>query len=159
MGKIENLIKFEASVDNDTQHNKVCKELVRFAENNQITIPLLLYIGVATNGHKEEIFNKGYKSFNTEKATSVLTMADIFSKYFNYPNARTNDKVIHCCSRFYSFYGGSITQFQKIIKTKDKTNFKMSNFKNAKELGEFLFSDKLEFTDKGYIVQKVVKKR
>lgn len=159
MGKIENLIRLEASANNDTQHNKVCKELIRFAENNKITIPLLLYVGVATNGHKTDIFDKGYKSFNTEKATSVLTMADIFSKYFGYPNARTNDKVIHCCSRFYSFYGGSITQFQKIIKTKDKTNFKMSNFKNAKELGEFLFNGKLEFTDKGYIIQKVVKKR
>ena len=49
MGKIENLIRAEALLDNNTKHNKVCKEIVSFAERNNVPMALLLYIAVGTS--------------------------------------------------------------------------------------------------------------
>ena len=56
MGKIENLIRAEALLDNNTEHNKVCKEVITFSERNNVPMALLLYIAVGTMAHKEETF-------------------------------------------------------------------------------------------------------
>ena len=159
MGKIENLIRAEALLNNDTTHNKVCKEIVSFSEQNNVPMALLLYIAVGTMAHKEDAFKKGYKSFQHEKATKVMLMSKMVANYFNTPNARTNDKIVHFCSRYYTYQGGNVTNFQNILKTKPKDNFSLKNFKNAKEFGNFLFGDCSKFTDKGYIVQTIVKKQ
>lgn len=159
MGKIERLIREEAAKDNHTTHNAVCKDVVRFAENNNIPMALLLYIAVGTMAHKEEAFNKGYKNFQHEKAASVITLSDLFAKYFNIPSARTNDKVVHCCSRYYTYQGGNITKFQNLLKEKNKDEFALKNFKTAKELAAYLFGDKTEYTQKGYIAKTIERKK
>ena len=76
MGKIENLIRAEALLDNNTEHNKVCKEIVSFAERNNVPMALLLYIAVGTTAHKENAFKQGYKAFQHEKATKVMLMSE-----------------------------------------------------------------------------------
>lgn len=159
MGKIENLIRAEASLNNDTQHNKVCKEIVSFSERNNVPMALLLYIAVGTMAHKEDAFYKGYNIFQHEKATNVILMSSMIANYFNTPSARTNDKVVHFCSRYYTYQGGNVTNFQKILKTKSKDNFSLKNFKNAKEFGNFLFGDNSDFTKKGYIAQTIINKQ
>lgn len=159
MGKIENLIRAEALLDNNTEHNKVCKEVVTFSERNNVPMALLLYIAVGTMAHKEETFKKGYKLFQHEKATKVMLMSNMIANYFNTPSARTNDKVVHFCSRYYTYQGGNVTNFQNILKTKDKNNFVLKNFKTAKEIGKFLFGEHSDFTKKGYISQTIVNKQ
>lgn len=159
MGKIENLIRAEALLNNDTIHNSVCKEIVSFSERNNVPMALLLYIAVGTMAHKENAFNKGYKAFQHEKATNVILMSGMVANYFNTPSARTNDKVVHFCSRYYTYQGGNVTNFQNVLRTKSKEGFNLKNFKSAKEFGNFLFGDCSEFTDKGYITQTIVKKQ
>ena len=159
MGKIENLIRAEALLNNDTTHNKVCKEIVSFSEQNNVPMALLLYIAVGTMAHKENAFKNGYKAFQHEKATKVMLMSNMIANYFKTPSARTNDKVVHCCSRYYTYQGGNVTNFQNLLKTKPKENFKLKNFKSAKEFGSFLFGNTSTFTDKGYIAQTIIKKQ
>lgn len=159
MGKIENLIRAEALLDNNTEHNKICKEIVSFAERNNVPMALLLYIAVGTTAHKENAFKQGYKVFQHEKATKVMLMSELISKYFNMPSVRTNDRVVHFCSRYYTYQGGNVTNFQNILKTKDKNSFNIKNFKTAKDVGKFFFGDNNDYTDKGYIAQTLVKKQ
>ena len=158
MGKLETLVRAEALLDKDTPHNKVCKEVIEFADNNKFPISLLMYIGVSTLAHKIPVFEKGYKKFNHEKATAVLALAEMFANYFGQPKYRTNDKVVHTCARYYDLQGGSTSRFANILKSKDKQVFNIKNFKTAKELGMYLFQDFSEFTDRGYLKKTLVAK-
>lgn len=131
-------------------HHNACKALQAFSEESGLPVTILVYVGVGTNAHRPCVFEQGYKSFNEARTRKVVNMAKVFAKHMGKPNLVHNANLIHALSRYES-QGNKSKEFSTIVKNLDKASFDIRNFKNAKEIANFIFKDVLEFNEHGYI--------
>jgi hypothetical protein len=131
-------------------HHNVCKRLVAMSEKYDMPMGVLVYMAVGTDAHKPEVFYKGYKRFNEEKAEKVIALCDIFAKKFG-TKYRTNDRLIHTLSRYVEKCDGGKLKFRQLVNKIEKKDFKMTKFKTAKDFAQMLFKDEAVFSQGGYI--------
>ena len=148
------LIREEASRNSNGDnlkelHNHICNELVNYADSKYFPMGVLVYIAVGTSAHKQKVFDKGYLSFDEYKVNHVINMCDMFAHKFG-DKFRTNDKVVHALSRFYSI-GGREKRLESIL-SKSDIDLSAIKFDSAKKLINIIFKDFVEFSDKGYMV-------
>lgn len=135
-------------------HHDICKALVKYADENNFPMGVLVYIAVGTNAHRPMVFERGYKRIDMAKTDTIIHMADIVAKRLG-EKYRTNDKVIHALSRFYEVHKGK--PMYNILKHRldmiDKV--KLSKMQTAKDFAKLVFDENAEYTKGGYL--KVIK--
>lgn len=131
-------------------HHNACKALQAFATESGFPITVLVYIGVGTNAHRPCVFEQGYAEFKESRTRKIVNMAKTFANHMGQPNLAHNANLIHALCR-YEAQGNKSKDFATIVKGLDKATFSMRNYKNAKEVANYLFGGVLEFNEHGYI--------
>lgn len=122
-------------------HRSICQELVRLSEaNNNFPFTPLVYFAVGTDAHKKPIFDRGYKSINLEKATTILKWLDEFAKWNKNPKYQTSDKIVHAFAKLYDTYSKKDKDFRSLMRqfTKQPASegYKPSQWKNMQSFYE-----------------------
>lgn len=130
-------------------HNKVCKDLVAFADKYNFPMGVLVYVGVSTSAHKPSVFEKGYKKFDLKKAEAVEKLCTIFAEKYG-EKYRTKDLLVHACDRYYKLNGGKVKLFKQFVKDMPE-NFTFKGIDQSKKLAKAIFGDKAIYTNSGYI--------
>ena len=133
-------------------HNRICKQLVKIADEHNFPMSVLVYFAIGTNAHRLIVFNKGYTFIDVKKVESVIKLCDIFGKKFG-ANTRTNDKVVHMISRYYDYMKGKPQMFTQFCNNVDKDKFNIRDIKQAKELAKLIFGDNAEYSKGGYFTK------
>lgn len=69
-----------------------CKEIVAFADANDVPMSVVAYIGVSTEAHKKENFlNACVSKWNAERASAITEMAKHFAQHFGYAKPNTDE--------------------------------------------------------------------
>lgn len=164
--KLEELIREEAKVNGSRynlaqfaskrEHHRICKNLVQLADEHNFPMGVLVYIAVGTNAHRLHIFEKGYNHFDSTKAEKVIKLCSIIDKKLNNGiekkvNYRTNDRIVHLCSRYYDVNKGNEMRLRQILNKADlpkvQAYIKTKN-PTAKVIAQMLFSDDAVFNEK-----------
>ena len=131
-------------------HHDACKALWAFSQKSGFPISVLLYIGVGTSAHKPSNFENIVK-FDEKKCDKVVKMAKAFAKHFGGKETLAhNANLIHAICRFVKC-GGKSADFRTYVKSLPTENFSIGKYKNAKEIGKFIFGEFLDLNERGYI--------
>lgn len=149
-----NFIKNPEEKARKRTHNLACKALVKFADEHDFPMGVLVYIGVGTSAHKPSVFDKGYKGFNEKKALAVLKLCEIFARRWG-AEYRNNALLVHACSRYYELNKGKVSLFKQRVKEMEEgfntKMYKGLRIDTAKKLAKVIFGDTAEYTKGGYI--------
>lgn len=116
-------------------HKKTCEEIVAFADKHKdIPFYFILSVGVSKGAYKESEFNKGYKTFNTEKVESIHAMGMEYNKHNGIGTRKMSDVTIRLIMRYYE------------KKSKDMNTFR-ADLEKSKVLGKLAGSREVEYAD------------
>lgn len=135
-------------------HHDICNKLSALAKSSGFPMGVLVYIAIGKSAHKPSVFNEGYTNFNEDKAKRIIALCKAFAKHFGNDKLACNDKLVHAVDRYDNLFEnkGKSKFFKECIADLPTENFKMANYKTAKELGKFIFGDNLNYNDKGYFI-------
>jgi len=116
-----NLVQFKREREKAMRHKAICEAIVSFSKEN-IYMPMyaILSVGVGANAVKNDIFNKGYRKFDSEKAQRVFDMAVIFTKGIGKKVNAPNDVAYRICNKYYSEVSESIEDFKAAMEKAGK---------------------------------------
>ena len=97
-----NLVQFKALKPKAMAHKNACEQAVAFAKENPL-MPFyaVLAMGINANAFKTSEFNKGYKSFDAEKAKTCFEMAKLYNEKMGI-KGRPSDITWNLVSKFYT---------------------------------------------------------
>lgn len=162
-GKLNELVREEAAKNcgrynfckNKEQmilHNRICKSLVKIADNKNIPITLLVYVAVGTNAHRPIVFERGYKHFDEKKANTAIKFCEIFAKKFG-EKWLYNPHLFHTVCRYLEIkkIRKEIT-FRNIVNNCD-ADFDGIKIDSAKKFAKYLFGNDAQYSNADYIVE------
>ena len=136
-------------------HHDTCKAVKAYAEKSGFPIGILLYIGVSKEAHKESAFNKGYKGFDEKKAERVIKMCKAFAERFKGSERMAHsDRLVHAICRYDDMFNrrDKMSFFKDCLAQHPSKKISLSIFPTAKEVAHFIFGDKVQYNDNGYIM-------
>ena len=106
-----NLVQFKALKPKAMAHKNACEQEVAFAKENPL-MPFyaVLAMGINANAFKTSEFNKGYKSFDAEKAKTCFEMAKLYNEKMGI-KGRPSDITWNLVSKFYTKKSHKLTDF------------------------------------------------
>ena len=109
-GKL-NLVQYKAQKAKAMVHKSVCEQAVAFAKENPL-MPFyaVLAMGINANANKVTEFEKGYKSFDSEKAKTCYEMAKMYTEKMGI-KGKPSDTTWNLVSKFYNKKSHKLTDF------------------------------------------------
>ena len=84
------------------QRLAICKELVALADkHNGYPITYLVYFAVGKNAHRNNVFDKGYKKIDLQKANRIFMWLNQYAKHEGDPSVARDANVAHALTAYY----------------------------------------------------------
>lgn len=128
-----NLVQYKKEKEKALAHKNVCEQVVEFAKENPL-MPFyaVLAMGVNSNAFKTSEFNKGYKSFDAEKAKTTFEMAKLYNEKMGI-KGRPSDITWNLVSKFYSKKSHNLTDFAVALENASIMDDERGHFKELCE--------------------------
>ena len=106
-----NLVQYKKAKAKALAHKAVCEKAVEFAKENPL-MPFyaILSMGINSNAFKTSEFEKGYTTFDAEKAKTCFEMAKMYQDKMGI-KGKANDVVWRIVSKFYAKKSHNLTDF------------------------------------------------
>lgn len=105
-------------------HKSICEQIIAFKDTHKdIPMYFILSVGISKGAYKMSEFDKGYKSFDTEKVEKVAEFGKAYNAYNNIKSVKLSDVTIRLMMRYYEQV------------SKDFDTF-MNDLSNSKVLGK-----------------------
>lgn len=113
-GKL-NLVQYKKEKAKAVAHKNVCEQIVNYADGNPyMPIYAILSMGVSSNAFKNEIFEKGYKTFDLAKVETTFKMARAYNEKMGI-KGQPNDVTWRMVARFYKEVSSNMSDFEKAL--------------------------------------------
>lgn len=127
-GKL-NLVQYKKQKAIAVAHKNVCEQAVAFAKENPL-MPFyaILAMGINANAFKTSEFEKGYKSFDAEKAKTTFEMAKLYNEKMGI-KGRPSDTTWNLVSKFYSKKSHNLSDFALALENASPMDDERGHFK------------------------------
>lgn len=131
------LEKLEMDEETKARHIEICKELVALADkHNGYPITYLVYFAVGKNAHRSNVFDKGYKKIDLQKANRIFMWLNQYAKHEGDPSVARDANVAHALTAYYERKTKNPVTFNNSLKICEQLEKKARNFKSvALQLG------------------------
>ena len=110
-----NLAQYKKEKARLMAHKSVCEAVLAFKqENKYMPMYAILSCGISAGAFKNEEFDKGYKSFDKEKAQTIFDMAVAYNKA-NGIDGAPNDVTYRVCTKFYKKVSHNVSDFESAL--------------------------------------------
>jgi len=131
-GKL-NLVQYKAQKAKAVAHKNACEQAVAFA-NEYPLMPFyaVLAMGINSNAFKTSEFEKGYKSFDAEKAKTCYEMAKLYTEKMGI-KGRPSDITWNLVSKFYAKKSHKLSDFALALENAKPMDDARGHFKELCE--------------------------